>query len=127
MKRGLSIVLIILILLYSGGYSYASDYCNYKKKYSLSLDHKAKCCCSNKARAMKNCCSKTKIVIKKISDNYTNPTNLKVPVLIAAAAGSNSNISIHPFFQRVISTIPGSKPAPDIPISLNILYCSMLI
>jgi len=126
LKKITAITLAFSILLSTLGVNIAVNYCPMKKSYSFSILKNAKsCCCKTSHKG--NCCTSKKIVLKKIEDNYVS---------------SQFNFSGHQvdftFFQypsfiykpitfvKEINFYKDLKP-PDSPISLSILYRSLLI
>lgn len=128
LKKSLSILLSLLILVSSGGFAISIDYCPFQKKTSISITGKSSCCGGNMPMP-RGCCSQTKIIVEKIKDNYTpsaystiSPLQFSLLALIYTKPflfSFHSSQTEH-FF------LSDSSP-PDIPVSLNILYRSILI
>lgn len=126
MKKITAILLTFSILLSTLGVSIAVNYCPMKKSYSFSIVKNAKSCCC-KASNKDNCCKSKKIVLKKITDNYlSSQYNFN-------NSQSGFSVFLYPIyaykpaaFIKEIKFFKNLRP-PELPVSLNILYRSILI
>lgn len=127
MKKAISIVFIFIFLFSSSGFSITTHYCKGKLQSVNILFGKKGCSCGKK-KMSKDCC-KDKTNIVKISDNFIPPSATIAPSMEIIAL---ANTGIQTFYlstiekSRVESNLNYLHP-PDKPISLSILYRSILI
>ncbi len=125
MKKSLSILLSLLIMISSSGFCLSIDYCPHKKKSTVSLVGMKTGCC--KGKTSHSCCTKTIVDLKKVTDNYNSPSQI--------VQTSVNWLFVSVFFNSVISKSDISKPVsyltgnspPIRQVSLNILYRTFLI
>ena len=127
MKKTISILLLFVFLFSSSGFSINTHFCNGKlKSVKIVVSDNCKQCCGKK-KCTKGCC-KNKTEIVKIKDNYI-PAQIIIPPSIlttfALAFIQSFNLSITEN-NLVVSNLNYLYP-PDKPISLSILYRSILI
>jgi len=128
LKKSFAIALSFLILLSSSGFSFSVDYCNKKKKISLTAVGSNTNCCCKKKNAMKDCCKNTTVTLKKIKDNYTPSSFTKIAPKVFASLGYQPTTIFSlgkSYFQ--IQNIRNAKAPPDLSVSLNILYRCLLV
>ena len=128
MKKALSILSAFIFLLSSSGFSINAHYCKGKiKSVNIAFSDNIKSCCGKKKMA-KDCC-KNKTQVVKIKDNY-------IPAQIVISPLANP-VSFMPAFIQLFNIQIAGMPSvesnlnylypPDKPISLSILYRSILI
>lgn len=128
MKKAISILLVIVFLFSSSGFSINTHYCNGKiKSINISFSDNHKSCCGKK-KMDKDCC-KNKTEIVKINDNYI-PAQIIVTsstdfAYFALAFIRTFNLSITK--NVAVETNLYYLYPPDQPVSLSILYRSILI
>lgn len=129
MKKILSILLSLLIVVTSSGVSLSLDYCPFQKKTTLSFNEEKSCCCGGDQSMPDDCCNKTKIVVEKIKDNYTptiHSTISPAQIILLAVTYTESFLFLTPVSQIQSSFLSDSSP-PNTPVPLSILYRSILI
>jgi hypothetical protein len=125
LKKAISILLLFIFLFSSAGFSINAHYCKGKlQSVNLLFIHK-ECTCGKK-KMPKDCC-KNKTEIVKIKDNYI-PTQIITP--------SSTEQIVFEFIQSFDLSIAENFSVkanlnylypPDNPLSLSILYRSILI
>ncbi len=128
MKKAISILLGIVFLFSSSGFSINTHYCNGKiRSINIAFSDNHKSCCGKKKMA-KDCC-KNKTEIVKINDNYIPEQIIVTPLTdfayFALAFTQTFNLSITENV-TVLTNLYYLYP-PDKPVSLSILYRSILI
>lgn len=128
LKKATSILLIFIFLLSSSGFSINTHYCKGKiKSINIVFSGNCKSCCGKK-KMPKDCC-KDKTENVKIKDNYIPSTN----VMGSSAQFITFVLSYFQTFALSYSQNSSIEAnlnylyPPDKPVSLSILYRSILI
>ncbi len=121
MRKPVSILVSLLILIYSGGFSLSFDNCIDASSISLNSDVEKSCCGNQPCK--EDCCNKTVIVLKKLQDKYNPPSQLN------GSSVQNFIVFLYPELSFTAENHLNQGPAyltdkapPDRPLSLNILY-----
>ncbi|MDP1725274.1 MAG: hypothetical protein Q8M15_00720 [Bacteroidota bacterium] len=126
MRKPVSILVSLLILIYSGGFSLSFDNCLNQQTITIGA-HNEKSCCGD-IPCKEDCCNKTVIVLKKLQDKYNPPSqinNSSVQNLIVFIY-SELNFSAENHLNQGPAYLTDKAP-PDRQLSLNILYRTFLI
>lgn len=125
MKKITSILLVFVFLVSTLGLSFTVDYCPMKKDYSFSLQGEKSCCC--KKSDENNCCNSKHVSFKKIEDNYVGSDFQAPTSQVILIFHEKPTLIIKPLvFSKTVEFYKDSKP-PGSPVSLSILYRSILI
>jgi hypothetical protein len=77
LKKAFSLMMIILLLVFSTGFTVCIEHCGMRKTSLYSLSAEQGCCCSEEIHA--KCCHQTKIEIKKIDADYYSVAGASLP------------------------------------------------
>ena len=127
MKKLTTIFLCFSILFSTLGIRLNVDYCPMKESYSFSFSGVHKCCCDKPGK--KSCCKSQKIVFKKIEDDYVaSGFHLVIPQMqVVGILTNHIKVSNQILVgEDANQMLQNSKP-PDLPVSRNILYRSILV
>jgi hypothetical protein len=128
LKRFVSILLIPAMLICTSGGTMYREQCAMSRIAAYSLIPGKLCCCSKTAH--NKCCHESKLVIKKIEDNYNASVSAGIPSI------KLQRISFLPFSSGSLVcglAIPGYAPVfahspPDNRCAfLSVRYCSLLL
>lgn len=126
-KKAISIFLIPIVLLCSTGFTIFADYCPMKKESTYSFAEDKPCCCTN-SNGENNCCQSSKITIKKIENGYVSSQVQVTPQQFYFAVVEYPLFAEQLFSNPVFQGLYIKKfHPPDPPVSLSILYRSILI
>ena len=121
-----SILFIPLILISSSGGVVFMERCGMSKLPSYSLVEGKKCCCSQSQHDL--CCTETKIVIKKIEDDYSSSVSASIPLIKSFQFTLPSLPSVSMFDMVVLKHILTFDHAPpNTSTSLSVKYRRLLI
>ncbi|HET7819859.1 MAG TPA: hypothetical protein VFL70_11175 [Bacteroidia bacterium] len=126
LNRIFSILFIPLILISSSGGVVFMERCAMSKLPSYSLIEGKKCCCSQSQHDQ--CCKETKIVIKKIEDDYSSSVSANIPLIQSFQFTLPTPPSISLFDMAVSKRILTFDHAPpNTSTSLSVKYRRLLI
>lgn len=124
-KRAISILLVPIVLICTSGGVFYMEKCGMSKNPTYSLSEGKQCCCS---KAMHDkCCKQSKIVIKKIEDNYFSSASANIPLIKSLQFTLPVLPSLPMLDISVSSQVLAFDHAPPNSASLSVLYRSLLL
>lgn len=126
MKSIIPILLSLLILISTSGFTVSIHYCPMSKKTTYSLTE-AKSCCGKKGK-VNNCCKNTQIKIQQIKDDFTPSSFLKIPTgELSDFIADYIKLYLLVGLKAQDPLIQANHSPPDLLVPRTILYRSILI
>ena len=125
-KRAISILFIPVLLISTSGGTFYMEQCGMSKNPSYSFSEGKSCCCSKSMHD--RCCKQSKVIIKKIADNYSSSASANIPLIKSLQFTLPLLPSVSLFDISVSSHVLAFDHAPpNAATSLSVQYRSLLL